>query len=80
MDDYRPDKQYHQIVKAVVSKDFKFIHVDAGINDKGFQRIFTETSEEEVAHCYLYPIIEQMVRSEFYDLKDIALTIKVTWV
>lgn len=80
MSDYRPDKQYHQIVKAVVSKDFKFIHVDAGINDKGFQRIFTETSEEEVAHCYLYPIIEQMVRSEFYDLKDIALTIKVTWV
>ena len=80
MDDYRPEKQYHQIVKAVVSKDFKLINVDAGINDKGFQRIFTETSEEEVAHCYLYPIIEQMVRSEFYDLKDMALTIKVTWV
>jgi len=80
MDDYRPEKQYHQIVKAVVSKDFKFIHVDAGMNDKGFQRVFTETSEEEVAHCYLYPIIEQMVRSEFYDLKDMALTIKVTWV
>ena len=80
MDDYRPEKQYHQIVKAVVSKDFKFIHVDAGINDKGLQRIFTETSEEEVAPCYLYPIIERMVRSEFYDLKDIALTIKVTWV
>ena len=80
MDDYRPEKQYHQIVKAVVSKDFKFIHVDAGINDKGFQRIFTETSEEEVAHCYLYPIIEQLVRSEVYDLKDMALTIKVPWV
>tara|TARA_R100000654_G_scaffold75123_2_gene111362 strand:+ start:665 stop:907 length:243 start_codon:yes stop_codon:yes gene_type:complete len=80
MDDYRPEKQYHQIVKAVVSKDFKFIHVDAGINENGFQRIFTETSEEEVAHVYLYPIIEQMVRSEFYDLKDMALTIKVTWV
>ena len=80
MDDYRPEKQYHQIVKAVVSKDFKFIHVDAGINENGFQRIFTETSEEEVAHCYLYPIIEQMVRSEFYDLRDMALTIKVTWV
>jgi hypothetical protein len=80
MSDYKPDKQYHQIVKAVVSKDFKFIHVDAGINENGFQRIFTETSEEEVAHVYLYPIIEQMVRSEFYDLKDMALTIKVTWV
>ena len=80
MSDYKPDKQYHQIVKAVVSKDFKFIHVDAGINENGFQRIFTETSEEEVAHVYLYPIIEQMVRSEVYDLKDMALTIKVTWV
>ncbi len=80
MSDYKPDKQYHQIVKAVVSKDFKFIHVDAGINENGFQRILTETSEEEVTHVYLYPIIEQMVRSEFYDLKDMALTIKVTWV
>ena len=80
MSDYKPDKQYHQIVKAVVSKDFKFIHVDAGINENGLQRILTETSEEEVVHCYLYPIIEQMVRSEFYDLKDMALTIKVTWV
>tara|TARA_R100001129_G_scaffold164880_1_gene131246 strand:+ start:3400 stop:3642 length:243 start_codon:yes stop_codon:yes gene_type:complete len=80
MDDYRPEKQYHQIVKAVVSKDFKFIHVDAGIGENGLQRIFTETSEEEVVHCYLYPIIERMVRSEFYDLKDMALTIKVTWV
>tara|TARA_R100001082_G_scaffold102046_1_gene71880 strand:+ start:683 stop:916 length:234 start_codon:yes stop_codon:yes gene_type:complete len=72
--------EYHQVVKAVVSKDFKFIHVDAGIGENGLQRIFTETSEEEVMHCYLYPIIEKMVRSEFYDLKDIALTIKVTWV
>ena len=80
MSDYKPDKQYHQIVKAVVSKDFKFIHIAAGINDNGFQRSLTETSEEEVVHCYLYPIIDQMVRSEFYDLKDIALTIKVTWV
>ena len=80
MSDYKPDKQYHQIVKAVVSKDFKFIHIDAGINDNGFQRSLTETSEEEVVHCYLYPIIDQMVRSVFYDLKDIALTIKVTWV
>ena len=50
------------------------------MNKNGFQRIFTETSEEEVAHCYLYPIIEKMVREEFYDLKDMALTIKVTWV
>tara|TARA_R100001129_G_scaffold111195_1_gene76318 strand:+ start:1724 stop:1957 length:234 start_codon:yes stop_codon:yes gene_type:complete len=71
---------YHQIVKAVVSKDFKFIHVDAGIGQNGIQRIFTETSEEEVADCYLYPIIDKMVRQEFHDLKDMALTVKITWV
>ena len=71
---------YHQIVKAVVSKDFQFIHVDAGIGQNGIQRIFTETSEEEVADCYLYPIIDKMVRQEFHDLKDMALTVKITWV
>tara|TARA_R100001163_G_scaffold31066_1_gene24376 strand:+ start:2460 stop:2693 length:234 start_codon:yes stop_codon:yes gene_type:complete len=72
--------EYHQVVRAVVSKDFKFIHVDAGIGENGLQRIFTETSEEEVMHCYLYPIIDKLVREEFRDLKDMALTIKVTWV
>ena len=77
---YTPNNEYHQIVKAVVSKDFKFIHIDAGIGENGLQRIVTETSEEEVMHCYLYPIIDKICRSEFKDLEDIALTIKVTWV
>ena len=72
--------EHHQIVKAIVSKDFKFIHIDAGIGDNGLQRIVTETSEEEVMHCYLYPIIDKICRDEFRDLEDIALTIKVTWV
>ena len=71
---------YHQIVKAVVSRDFKFMHIDAGIGDNGLQRGFTETSEEEVAHCYLSPIIDRIVRDEFRDLKDMALTVKITWV
>tara|TARA_R110000796_G_scaffold239993_1_gene360870 strand:+ start:682 stop:921 length:240 start_codon:yes stop_codon:yes gene_type:complete len=71
---------YHQIVKAVVSRDFKFMHIDAGIGDNGLQRVFTETSEEEVAHCYLSPIIDRIVRDEFRDLKDMALTVKITWV
>ena len=77
---YTPNNEYHQIVKAVVSKDFKFIHIDAGIGENGLQRIVTETSEEEVMHCYLYPIIDKICRDEFRDLEDIALTIKVTWV
>ena len=72
--------KHHQIVKAVVSRDFKFIHIDAGMGDNGLQRIVTETSEEEVIHCYLYPIIDKICRDEFRDLEDIALTIKVTWV
>lgn len=75
-----PNNSYHQIVKAVVSRDFKFMHIDAGIADNGLQRIVTETSEEEVAHCYLYPVIDKIVREEFRDLKDIALTVKITWV
>ena len=74
------NNSYHQIVKAVVSRDFKFMHIDAGIGDNGLQRVFTETSEEEVAHCYLSPIIDRIVRDEFRDLKDIALTVKITWV
>ena len=77
---YTPNNEYHQIVKAVVSKDFKFIHIDAGIGENGLQRIVTETSEEEVMHCYLYPIIDKICRNEFRDLEGIALTIKVTWV
>ena len=74
------NNSYHQIVKAVVSRDFKFMHIDAGIGDNGLQRVFTETSEEEVAHCYLSPIIDRIVRDEFRDLKDMALTVKITWV
>ena len=77
---YTPNNEYHQVVKAVVSKDFKFIHIDAGIGENGLQRIVTETSEEEVMHCYLYPIIDKICRDEFRDLEGIALTIKVTWV
>ena len=74
------ETNYHQVVKAVVSRDFKFIHIDAGIGENGLQRILTETSEEEVVHCFLYPIIDKMVREEFQDLRDMALTVKVTWV
>jgi len=72
--------KYHQIVKAVVSKDFKFIHIDAGMGGNGLQRIVTETNEEEMMHCYLYPIIDKKCREEFKDLEDTALTIKITWV
>lgn len=76
----RLSTQYHQVVNAKVSKDFTFIHADAGISNNGFHRIVTESSEDEVMRCYLYPVIERIVRSEFHELKDMALTIKVTWV
>ena len=75
-----PNNSYHQVVKAVVSKDFKFMHIDAGIGDNGLQRILTETSEEALINHYIAPAIDKIVRSEFFDLKDIALTVKITWV
>tara|TARA_R100001163_G_scaffold65297_1_gene61994 strand:+ start:159 stop:401 length:243 start_codon:yes stop_codon:yes gene_type:complete len=77
---YRPAQQYHQVVKAVVSKDFRFVHIDAGIGENGLQRVLTETNEDEILHCFLYPIIDKMVRDEFLDLQGIALTIHITWV
>lgn len=76
----KPNKEYHQVVKAVVSKDFRFIHIDAGIGENGLQRIVTETTEEEVVGCYLYPVITSIVREEFYDLRDVALTVKIQFV
>mgnify|MGYP005698720661 FL=1 len=75
-----PNNEYHQVIKAVVSKDFRFIHIDAGIGDNGLQRIITETTEEEVVGCYLYPVITSIVREEFRDLRDIALTVKIQFV
>ncbi len=80
MSKYRPAQQYHQVVKAVVSKDFRFVHIDAGIGENGLQRVLTETNEDEILHCFLYPIIDKMVRDEFLDLQGIALTIHITWV
>ncbi len=69
-----------QIVKVVCSKDLKFLHIDAGMNDVGIQRISTETSEESVIHHYLQPAIDEQVRQEFPELKNAALTINFTFV
>ena len=63
-----------------MSKDFRFVHIDAGIGENGLQRVLTETNEDEILHCFLYPIIDKMVRDEFLDLQGIALTIHITWV
>lgn len=73
-------EEYHQIVKVVLSKDFRFIHIDAGIGENGIQRISTETSEENLVHCLVSPILDSMVRAEFRDLKDVALTFKIEFV
>ena len=69
-----------QVVKVVCSKDLKFLHIDAGMDDNGVQRISTETSEEGVVHHFLQPAIDEQVRSEFPDLRRAALTIKFTFV
>lgn len=74
------EKPYHQVVKVVASRDFKFYHIDAGIGTNGLQRIATETHEEEVLHCLIYPVLDKLVRSEFMDLEGVALTFRVEWV
>ena len=43
-------------------------------------RTFTITSEEEVIDSLLYPVIDKMVRREFPELKDVALTVRIKWV
>ena len=74
---YGPEKQYHQRVKVVASKDFKFLHIDAGIGPDGMHRVETETSEESVVNCLLYPVLDEIVRKRFPELKGMALTIHI---
>ena len=69
-----------QVVKVVCSKDLKFVHIDAGMNDLGVQRISTETNEESVIHHYLQPAIDAEIRREFPELSDAALTKNFTFV
>ena len=69
-----------QVVKVICSKDLKFLHIDAGMDDTGRQRILTETSEEALIHHYLQPAIDEQVRQEFPELKRAAITVNFTFV
>lgn len=69
-----------QVVKVVASKDFRFIHINAGIDGRGVQRIDTITSEEAVGHVIIQPALDEYIRSLFPDLKEAAITIVVDWV
>jgi hypothetical protein len=69
-----------QVVKVVCSKDLRFLHIDAGMDDVGKQRVSTETSEEGVIQHFLSPAIDEEVRMLFPDLSKAALTIKFTFV
>jgi len=69
-----------QVVKVVCSKDLKFVHIDAGMNDLGIQRISTETNEEQVIHHYLQPAIDAEIRRTFPELAEAALTINFPFV
>lgn len=69
-----------QVVKVVCSKDLRFMHIDAGINDAGVQRISTETSEESVIHHYLSPAVDEEVRTQFPELRNAALRVEFTFV
>ena len=70
----------HQVIEVVSSRDFKFVHIDAGIGEGLLPRSFTTTSEEEVIDCLLSPVIYDMVRREFPELQDVALTVRIKWV
>jgi hypothetical protein len=69
-----------QVVKVVCSKDLRFIHIDAGMNAEGVQRISTETSEESVIHHYLSPAVDEEVRTQFPELRNAALRVEFTFV
>jgi hypothetical protein len=70
-----------QIVKVVASKDFKFFHIDAGLDKTGLQRIATETSEEGIANHVLLPALEKLVFLHFPELKhEVAIEVHITWV
>jgi len=69
-----------QVVKVVCSKDLRFIHIDAGMNAVGVQRISTETSEESVIHHYLSPAVDEEVRTQFPELRNAALRVEFTFV
>lgn len=56
------------------------MHIDAGINDAGVQRISTETSEESVIHHYLSPAVDEEVRTQFPELRNAALRVEFTFV
>ncbi len=70
-----------QIVKVVASKDFRFYHIDAGLDRRGIQRIATETSEEAIADHVVRESLEKLVFMEWPELKDeAAIEIHLTWV
>jgi len=69
-----------QVVKVVCSKDLRFMHIDAGVNNQGVQRISTETSEESIIHHYLSPAVDEEVRTQFPELKNAALRVEFTFV
>ena len=70
----------HQVVDVICSKDFKFTHIDAGIGDNMLPRHVTLTQPDGVADCLLYPVVDKMVREEFPELRELALTIRIKWV
>lgn len=73
-------EKYHQKVRVVASRDFRFVHIDAGKDLAGIQRIATETSEESVLHCFLSPAVTEYVLMHFPELRGTAITVHIEWV
>ena len=75
-----------QKIKVVASKDFRFVHVEAGLDGDGLGRTSTETHEEAIFEHFLRPAIEEYVLNEWPDMRRaykrglLALRVEIQWV
>lgn len=74
-----------QVIKVVASKDFRFVHISAGIDSVGRERIYTEASEEAVVSHIVQPGLEEFIKNVFpdirraYDRSEIAIQLRIKW-
>ena len=74
-----------QVIKVVASKDFRFVHIAAGLDHLGRERIYTEASEEAVVNHIVQPGLEEFIKQVFpdirraYDRDELAIQIRIKW-
>ena len=69
-----------QVVKVVCSKDLKFLHIDAGIDDNG-GNVYPQRPVRKESYTTISNLLStKRSRNSFPDLRRAALTIKFTFV